>query len=302
MLDNQWVNLQKTRTKLLVSATIMSLLLIQTYQSNAASFQSKKLNSSYGAKLVKSGKSQATKPKIWLPTDNEKLILLDPRFNKKVDPKIIFSWVELNRLNYEMYSDKTFDTNYLTHTLFNIWLNLEADGFGIMAAASSSNLTRKGIWIPNEAKTKTWVELSPQGTPCQNLGDTIRYFDSSYTCFGTGGRLEYDAGKSGFSPRADGVLGDGFMPGIAAPTRECNSENETRKFYKGTIICLFREGIRVPQVSNAITIWKGKNVKAHYCILDRTLAKQKQPLAGFMEYVLINQSCSKYFGNKSAKY
>ena len=297
------MNLEKIGPKLIVSATIMSLLLIQTYQSNAASFQSRKLSASYGAKLVKSEKNKAATPKIWSPTDNEKLIILDPRFNKKVDSEVIFFWVELNRLNYEMYSDKSFDTNYLNHALFNIWLDREAHGFGIMAAASPSNSKRKGTWIPNKATAKTtWAELSPSGISCQILGDTIRYLDEIYTCAGIGGLLEYDAGKAGFSSRSDGVLGDGFVPGIAAPTRECNLENETTKFYKGTLICLFREGIRVPQVSNAITIWKANNVKAHYCVLDRTLAKQKQPMVGFMEYVLINQSCSKYFGNKSAKY
>lgn len=296
------MNLKKIRPKLIVSATILSLLLIQTYQSNAASFQIKKLNSPSSAKLVKSGKTQAAKAKIWSPTNNEKLIVLDPRFNKKVDSEVIFFWVELNRLNYEMYSDKSFDSSYLNHSLFNIWLGREAHGFGITAAASPSNSTRKGTWIPDSAAKKTWAELSPSGNSCQILGDTIRYLDAIYTCAGIGSFLEYDAGKTGFSSRSDGVLGDGFVPGIAAPTRECNLENETTKFYKGTLTCLFREGIRVPQVSNAITIWKTNNVKAHYCVLDRTLAKQKQPMVGFMEYVLINQSCSKYFGNKSAKY
>ncbi len=295
------MNLGRAGSKSIITTAIVSLLLIQTIQSDAVGLQPTKLTSLFNNELTKSKKPQSVKPKIWSPTDNEKLIVLDPRFNKKVNPKIISFWVFLNRLNYETYSDKSFDASYININLFDKWLAFESDGFGIMAAATLSNSSRKGAWIPSEGG-KTWADLSPQGTPCLILNDTIRYIDSIFTCTDIGGRLEFDGGKDGYSGRSDGVLGDGFVAGIDAPTRECNSENKSTKFYKATLVCSFREGIRVPQVSNAITVWKVKSIKEHYCILDRTLAKQKQPLVGFTEYVLINQSCPKYFGNKAARY
>jgi len=247
-------------------------------------------------------KVPVVKPKVFNPTDDINIKLIDPRTKKTINPIITKFWVNLNRLNYATYSDKTLDTFFAKGNVTEIWGEALTNGYPIEAAPTNTNVAKKGIWVVTSSPGDNFISVSPKGTGCQNLGSTLRFRGALFTCIENGNLHEYDQGVIYGNDHRDGVLGDGYISGIDAPTRDCLIENQISFFYGATIKCYFLSGIRVPQISNAVTMWNSKNPPEIYCILDRTLAKQSQPMVGFMEYVLINSSCAKYFGNKTAKF
>ena len=243
----------------------------------------------------------SVKPKVFNPSNDLEIKLVDPRTKKTINPLITRFWVNSNRLNYELYSNKEFDTYWESSHLIEFWTSLISKGYILEAAPNATNNSPKAMWLLTSIPGDNFQLVSPKATSCEVLGSTLRFRASLFTCISVGAINQYDEGIVFASDHKDGVLGDGYLEGIDAPGRECKAEKAISNFYGATISCVLLFGKRYPQSAAAVTIMNGKNNKEIYCMADRTLAKQKQPLIGFKENVLITSSCGKFFGNKSAK-
>lgn len=242
-------------------------------------------------------KVPVVKPKVFNPTDDINIKLIDPRTKKTINPNITKFWVNSNRLNYELYSNKEFDTYWESSHLVEYWISLMSKGYIIEAASTPTNKSPKAMWA-----LVSIPAVSPKATGCEELGSTLRFRAALFTCVAVGEYHQYDDGVFFGSDHGDGVLGDGYIASIDAPGRECNTVNSISFFYGATLKCALLNGLRYPQTAPAVTIMNSKNNKEIYCMMDRTLAKQKQPLFGFKENVLVTASCAKYFGSKTAKF
>lgn len=252
---------------------------------------------------VASSKVATVEPKVFSPTNNVDVKLLDPRTKKTINPLITKFWVNSNRLNYEMYSNnKEFDTYWESSHLVEYWISLQSKGYIIEAAPTPTNKLPKAMWLLVSIPGNNFTTVSPKATGCEELGSTLRFRATLFTCVAVGEYHQFDGGVIFGSDHGDGVLGDGYIANIDAPGRECNTVNSISSFYGATLKCVLLNGLRYPQTTPAVTIMNSKNNKEIYCMVDRTLAKQKQPLFGFKENVLITASCAKYFGSKTAKY
>ena len=248
-------------------------------------------------------KAPVIKPKVFNPTDDIDIKLIDPRTKKTINPLITKFWVNSNRLNYELYSNnKEFDAFWESSHLIDYWTSLLTKGYIVEAASTPTNKSPKAMWLLVSIPGNDFTTISPKATGCEELGSTLRFRAALFTCVAVGEYHQYDDGVIFGSDHGDGVLGDGYIANIDAPGRECKTEKATSNFYGATLSCVLLFGERYPQIAPAVTIMNGKNNKEIYCMVDRTLAKQKQLLKGFKENVLITASCGKYFGNKSAKY
>lgn len=248
-------------------------------------------------------KVATVKPKIFSPTNNVDVKLLDPRTKKSINPLITKFWVNSNRLNYELYSNnKEFDSFWESSHLVEYWISLQSKGYIIEAAPTPTNKSPKAMWLLVSIPGNNFTSVSPKATGCEELGSTLRFRAALFTCVTVGEYRQYDDGVIFGSDHGDGVVGDGYIANIDAPGRECKTVNSTSSFYGATLKCVLLNGLRYPQIAPAVTIMNSKNNKEIYCMVDRTLAKQKQPLFGFKENVLITASCAKYFGSKTAKY
>ena len=241
------------------------------------------------------------KPKVFNPTDDIDIKLIDPRTKKTINPLITRFWVNSNRLNYDIYSNNG-DSYWANSYTNEFWISLTSKGYILEAAPTATNKTPKAMWLLTSIPGNDFKLVSPKATDCEVLGSTLRFRALLYTCIAVGDVNQYDEGIVFGSDLSDGVVGDGYLEGIAAPGRECKTEKATSNFYGATLSCVLLFGERYPQIAPVVTIMNGKNNKEIYCMVDRTLAKQKQLLKGFKENVLITASCGKYFGNKSAKY
>lgn len=242
------------------------------------------------------------KPKVFNPTNDIDIKLIDPRTKKTINPLITRFWVNSNRLNYEMFSNKEFDAYWESSHLVEFWTSLISKGYILEAASTATNAAPKSMWLLTSIPGNDFSLVTPKALGCDVLGSTLRFRALRYTCIAVGDVHRYDEGVIVGSDHSDGVLGDGYIDEIDAPGRECKTEKANSNFYGATINCVLLFGERYPQIAPAVTIMNSKNNKEIYCMLDRTLAKQTQPLVGFKENVLITSSCGKYFGNKSAKY
>lgn len=243
------------------------------------------------------------KPKVFNPTNDIDIKLIDPRTKKTINPLITKFWVNSNRLNYELYSNnKEFDTFWESSHLVEYWISLASKDYIIEAAPTLTNKSPKAMWLLVSIPGNNFATVSPKATGCDQLGSTLRFRASLFTCVAVGEYHQYDNGVIFGTDHGDGVLGDGYIANIDAPGRECKTEKATSNFYGATLKCVLLNGLRYPQTARAVTIMNSKNNKEIYCMVDRTLAKQTQPLVGFKENVLITSSCGKYFGNKTAKY
>lgn len=252
---------------------------------------------------VSSSKIATVKPKIFSPTNNLDVNLLDPRTKKSINHLITKFWVNSNRLNYELYSNnKEFDSYWESSHLVEYWISLQSKGYIIEAAPTATNKLPKAMWLLVSIPGNNFTTVSPKATGCEELGSTLRFRAALFTCVTVGEYRQYDEGVIFGSDHGDGVVGDGYIANIDAPGRECKTVNSTSSFYGATLKCVLLNGLRYPQIAPAVTIMNSKNNKEIYCMVDRTLAKQKQPLFGFKENVLITASCAKYFGSKTAKY
>ncbi len=248
-------------------------------------------------------KVPVVKPKVFNPTDDINIKLIDPRTKKTINPFITKFWVNSNRLNYELYSNnKEFDNYWESSHLIEYWISLQSKGYIIEAASTPTNKSPKAMWLTVSIPGNDYNLVSPKATDCEVLGSTLRFRSLLYTCIAVEDVNQYDEGIVFGSDRSDGVLGDGYMADIDAPGRECKTVDSTSLFYGATLKCVLLNGLRYPQIAPAVTIMNSKNNKEIYCMVDRTLAKQNQPLIGFKENVLITASCAKYFGSKTAKY
>lgn len=250
-----------------------------------------------------SSKVATVKPKIFSPTDNIDVKLLDPRTKKSINPLITKFWVNSNRLNYELYSNnKEFDAFWESFHLIDYWTSLLANGYFVEAAPTPTNKSPKAMWLLVSIPGNNFTTISPKATGCEELGSTLRFRAGLFTCVTVGEYRQYDDGVIFGSDHGDGVVGDGYIANIDAPYRECNTVNSISSVYGATLKCVLLHGLLYPQTAPAVTIMNSKNTKEIYCMVDRTLAKQKQPLFGFKENVLVTASCAKYFGSKTAKY
>ena len=248
-------------------------------------------------------KAPVIKPKVFNSTDDIDIKLIDPRTKKSINPLITKFWVNSNRLNYELYSNnKEFDNYWESFHLIDYWTSLLTKGYIVEAASTPTNKSPKAMWLTVSIPGNDFTTISPKATGCEELGSTLRFRAALFTCVAVGEYHQYDDGVIFGSDHGDGVLGDGYIANIDAPGRECNAVDSTSSFYGATLKCVLLNGLRYPQTAPAVTIMNSKDNKEIYCMVDRTLAKQKQPLFGFKENVLITASCAKYFGNKSAKY